>query len=404
MIEANGIIALGTEVICWRVGSTSMASERVGLTAQYLQATRDAIHAGRRMRRALHHDALRRNLAIDALAAAAQAHDTDADRYRRFMFEEAEATQEEVGTPQRAVEDLLAAAVLDLHVANVLMAAGNAVGETGTAGEEAALDESLLRLENIAGPLEHASVGDYPTRFGFEEMSEEAAAVHSPDLQSAVANLRSRSESTLAGIVSEAKAVSMDSLKKVDPGKLLDAISQLAKPLDELPRVGRLFQAGVEKFMTVLDTLGSIVTGELLASLKEQLKDLWKHTTEDDLPNELLEHALGVDGVRVKVADVLALARLNPARLDRASWEVSALAASFHEKMVLMRRLAAAIGLAGALLVVTPIAPHAALVTTTAYLLLMSSVVVVGRAYTGAELYVLRTQSVATIVSNVRPT
>jgi len=103
-----------------------------------------------------------------------------------------EPTGEEKQTDP-ATEDQLAAITLELHAGNVLIAAGQAVGETRNV---AVLDQALRQLENTRNAVAKSSVAE---RANFEAAMAEAPAQISPE--QAPGEFRSRAETTLNGLM-----------------------------------------------------------------------------------------------------------------------------------------------------------------------------------------------------------
>ena len=80
------------------------------------------------------------------LISAADQHETDAARVRQRFLAEPAAAQAEQTTA-----DVMSVVISDLYVANTLMAAGQAVEETGAPSAPHLLDEALVGIQQAAG-------------------------------------------------------------------------------------------------------------------------------------------------------------------------------------------------------------------------------------------------------------
>src|SRR5262249_50969253 len=131
------------------------------------------------------------------------------------------AEEEVTGAKPVLDEVTLAGVAADLQVANTLIAASYAVGETGEPNPNV-LDEALLRLDNA-----RAAFATAPQTLGFVEEK-----VHSLDLPQAIETFRMRAEDALATLVTEARAATgsiVTSLAKIDGQKVLEAIGTLSE-------------------------------------------------------------------------------------------------------------------------------------------------------------------------------
>lgn len=390
-----------------------MTSNHAVFTNEYLLSTQSILHAGRRLRNVLDADRGTVEYAITGLEQAAQHHETGGRGYRAFMFSELEAAPAtEKGARERITQDALASMLTDLQAANVLMAGGQVLGETGEKADPRLLDEALLRFENttrtiersLASPLDQ---GAQPGRFGFAAEMAIAEAVESDDLASAISTFQQRSNDTLETLVHEARGVVtsvITALDKLDPEKVLSALSNLGVQMGELPKIGRLVRQGIQKLEGVIDALIRWLDSETLALVKDRVKEVWQDLKEGKFIADTLGWAFAIEATRADIEDALSAQGLQLEALDQASRDLDSLATRFKESMEMCQNLAAAVGFAGTLLALTPLAgPELALVSASAYVLVLAAVVLIGMDYTDTGGLLQRVNGVREIGRSVRP-
>jgi len=390
-----------------------MTSNHSVLTSDYLLSTQSVLNAGKRLRNLIDADRATLEYAITRLERAAQQHEDGGTGYRAFMFSELEtATEADKAMRERLTEDALASVLADLQVANVLIAAGQTLGETGERAEPRFLNEALLRLENTTRTIEQSlasplAEGVEPGRFGFAEEVAAPEAVQSADLPSAIETLKSRSDETLTALVNEAQGVMtsvLTALDKIDKAKVTAALSNLGFQVQALPRVGRLFRQGVEKLEGAIDALIRLLGSEALAQIKAKVEEIWQKVKEGEYVAQTLKWAFGVEATRTHIAEILGSEGLERAALDEASNALSQLVIKFKENMAMAQGLTSAVTLAGTLLVLTPLAgPELALVTASAYVLILAAVVLIGMDYADSGRILQRVRGVGEIANSVRP-
>lgn len=375
----------------------------------YLQNTQAVLRAGRELRKALGADWATLGDAISRLEQTAQQHETGGMGYRAFMFSELETTTEaDKVTRERMTEDVLVSVLTDLQVANVLMAAGQALGETGKKAEPRLLDETLLRLDNTTRAIEQSlAQGVKPGRFGFTEEAASPEVVRSADLPSAIETCKRRSNETLDILVSEAQGVVtsvVTALSKLDEKEVLEALSKLGVEVKELPKVGRLFRQGIEKLKGAIDTLTRLLGSEALVRIKAQVEQIWQEVREGKHVAQALKWAFGVEATQALIAKILSSEGLQQEALDQASNALAPLATTFKEKMAMAKGMASAVTLGGTLLALTPLAgPGLMLFTASFYMGILAAVVLIGMDYADGGRILLRVRGVGEIISSARP-
>jgi hypothetical protein len=296
-------------------------------------------------------------------------------------------------------EDALASVLTDMQVANVLIAAGQTLGETGKAAQPSVLDEAVVRLENTAHAIERSlpaglTTGVEPGRFGFVGDVTIAKAPQSADLPSAIESFKHRCNETLTVLVNEAETVVtgvITALSKLDKDRVLAALSKLGEQIPALPEIGRLFRWGVNKLRAAITSLIHLLGTEALAGIKACVGKIWEEVKEGKYISQTLQWAFGVETTRSHIDDILHASGLQQESLDKGSNDVSGLAVSFKENMAIARGLTSGLTLATTVLALTPLAgPQLALLAGSGY-----AVVLGGRRADRAGLRRLRPYSPA---------
>jgi len=389
-----------------------MAGEHAAYAKKYLQNTQSVVFAGRRLLDALDEGPATLAYAIDGLEDASQEHEAGGTGYRAFMFASLDAAPPaDKATRERMTEDALAAVLTDVQVANVLLAAGHTLGETGEKVPPSLLEGALTELEttrqSIEQPLTAPLVGVQPGRFGFLGATAAAEPVVSPDVPSAIEAFRRRAQDTLAALVIDAQgtvSTVMKALDKLDKQKVLEALSRLGDQVQELPRVGRLFRRGVETLSGAIHALGRLLGGEIIARIKDRVEKLWQDAKAGKLVAQGLEYVFGVEATKKQVEDIMRLDGLDRGALDQASTSLQALSARFKENMAMAKNLTSAVTLAGTLLGLASLAaPSFVLLTAVAYLVIVAAVVLIGADYADSGSLLQRVRGVGQIAASLRP-
>jgi hypothetical protein len=385
-----------------------MAADHADVSVAYLASTQSVLRAARRLRGTLGADASRRNFAITQLQDATQQQQIGATGYRSFMFSELGMAETESVRRERVAEATLASISADLHVANVLIAAGETVGETGAKAAPRILDEAILRLENTTQAIERSLSSPLaaPKRFGFAEDVTSPQPVTSPDLSSATENFRRHTEEALNGFVSEAQGAVRDiveTLSNISGEKVVEAVSRLGGAIGKLPSIGRLISQGVEKLVAAINALTRLMGNKALAGIKDKVGQFLQDAQKGKPLQELLKWAFGVETAQSHVAEVLQMEGLKLESLDEGSTALKRLPAMFKENMGIVTSLAFAVTLTGTLLSVVPaIGANAVLVAASIDVLILASIILIGRDYTDSGDMLRRVRGVREIVDEVR--
>jgi hypothetical protein len=346
-----------------------MASLDPGAINDYLSNAQAVLNAGRRLRVQLDAPIAERQFAARRLEEAAAESDAAAGRLRAFMFEEADAPA--ALTPEHRAEDALALITTDIHIANVLIAAGHVSDESGGGPvPPAVLDEALARLDNANRTLSRAA-----EQSGAFHFSEDVEPVSSLTLDAALDNFRSCMKNTLDTVVVESEKVArvaVDALGKLPLEKVTAALGGLGTAGDALPRIGRLLRQGIDKLEGALNALLRLFGSD---AMRKKFRD-------GELIPGLLRSALHVDDTMVFVENILHSGKVTQVALDAGSTALTRLTKDFSAKMASARTLSAGAAGATSILLLTPFAPQAALFAASLHAVIIAAVLLMALDYT----------------------
>jgi hypothetical protein len=370
-----------------------------GLDDQYLRITGTVLRAGRHLHKCLQTTDPDLQSAITQLEAAASKQGTKAAQYQAFSF-----SRMETGAPvprHQTAEDLMANMLAEVETANVLMAAGQAIGETGERGDARRLERALEHLESTQQSIEHAQAGVAASgRFGFAELATP------PDFPQGVTTERftELAERTLHSFVDEARGVVLVVLKGLDPvdiHKFGDELAALAAAREGL---GRLFSQGWAKLRGVIESLDRLFGAKAPAAVRERVEMLRTDFKKGKFVVGLLERAFAIESVRQHVKTTLELKNLDEQALVLAGNELSQLKLRFRENMALARLLSTGLGVSVKLLMFTRIAAQGAVAVAGAYGAILAGVILIGRDYAGSGGVLNWVRGVARIVTDLAAT
>lgn len=345
--------------------------------------------AGRELRAALD-DPLGRDDAAERLAVALE-RDLAAPLPETSLFEPSQAppgvsAPPGLGTPARGgatettVVEVLGAAASRLRVAEVALAAGEAVGEGATADRAPATDDfdrALTALRDTATSLADREEPDAAQDF-------EAAAVTSPDLATAAASLRKAVAETLDSIT-EQTSVALASPFRAAAGLTPEAARKAWESVTERLQIGdlggRLTRLGVRALLSAIDALRRLVPGQWLATARIKLIELRDRWEAHGGANAAVGWLLGVDGLRAEADEIAARSSLDIARLDTASLELASLSQRYTSAMDVIGLIQAGVGALGLVKLIGLALPHVTAVLVGAELLVGAVVIVLALDY-----------------------
>jgi hypothetical protein len=368
------------------------------------------LDAGRHLLDALDQEDLEAmDYAVTRLEAASDAQAASAESYRRFMFSETERgaqPQQEV-VKESAMEDVFASVLTDLQVGNVLLAAGQTMGEGGQTPRPEYLTDALGRLENTTATIEAAGGGDGARRFNFAEDAEQPSIVKSSTAEEAVESYRQRASETLEAVVNEAYSVAVsvvEALRALDPSAVLRALEGLGGPIKAAAGfVARLINKGIEKIKSAVKALVNFVGNDAVAKIKDKLVELWKKVGQEDFARSALASVLGVNETREAVRQKLDAGNLDRDSLDEGSNALGLLAARYKNNMAMARKSVSAITFASSIVAFTPIGPHnAALMAGVGYGTVLAVVILLGMDYADSGRVLRLVRGVGEVTNGLR--
>ncbi len=320
--------------------------------------------------------------AAEAVSNAADAYAGRSGTYGKFGFDQL-AARETARTlaPDEAAGDLLASALVDLHVANTLIVAGQAAGEVPQRA-------SSQQLEDATSQLNALTASDAPLRgmrFGFDAGVAPALVAASPTLDAAKAAYQKRCDEVCAGLVSGTKKVleaAYKQLKALDATQLVQAINSIGQTAVNMPDAGKLIGKGLQMAVRALEKIAQLLKSTTAQTLRDQAGKLLEMLTGSaDLLDAFLNLAFGVSNAKKKVQGLLEGTTSAKEKIDEGAGNLAALGTRFAGQTALLDKiisvLAAAKAVAGLFL---PQAASTALFGGF-YLLLMNYALLAGMDY-----------------------
>ena len=302
---------------------------------QYLTSAELVIQAGQQLQRLLDKPKMRK-FAIDQLEQAAQGYGNEGTTYRNFMFTELESDKAD---KEPAVQGTLVNVLSDIQVANVLIASGQAVGETGQEQDPEILQQYLQQLEETTQRI----------RQTLANFTEDSSTSNNRDLREL---FRENSNETLNTFVDEAGEVVTSIFGELSKNKdklnIGNLLTRLAPDIvNQLSEVGRLIRKGVqlikEAFNSLLRLLGEARQETFTDNLKEIAKEIWDKFQESGFSLETsIALVFGREAVSSRIEKKLSQPKLSEQGLINGTNEVKELKESFAKEMKVVGGLVAA--------------------------------------------------------------
>lgn len=388
-----------------------MGTDHAVSTNDYLQSTELVLLAGKQLRKMLDAEPSTLEYYVTGLERAAQQHETGGNSYRGYMLNSLEAPQAQ---PQavlnRVTQDTLASISADLQVANVLMAAGQILGETGAKAEPSLLDSALGGLESSTQVLEPSLLTPLDAapaagRFSLAAALPAAPLFHSNNLGDAVKCFGDTSSQTLTDLVKgaqDALSSAITALSKIDQQKVMEALSKLGAQVQDLPKIGRLFAQGVQKLEEAIDSLIRLLGSQALVQVKAQVEQVWTSVKQGQYVTDGLHYAFATQAAQDYVKGILEKQGLDIVRLDDASNRLLQLQAQFKDSMQTLGGITSALTLASSFIAFTSlVTPQLALGMAAAYLVVISAVLLIGMDYADSTTILNRVAGVREIAKSV---
>jgi hypothetical protein len=395
-----------------------MAATHAVSTGRYLFNTSAVLTAGRLLQDALsaEFDVDTLDYAATQLSEAAKSQGSEAKSYRAFMLSELKVTAvAATEKKERIGEDVIGSVLVDLQIANVLMAAGNAVGEVDGKAQPELLDQALNDLDQtqpviareLASPL---AKGTMAGRFNFSGTvagKEEEKVFQSANPDSAVQTFKKVSDETLEQLVTGVYEVAVgvvDALKKLSPEKVLDALSQLGGPVKAISGMARrLISQGIQKMKQAINDLTNLIGNDAIKKVKDKVEEIWRNH-EQGIALGLLGKIIGVETTRATITNILGTKGIDKTLTDQGSTDVARLLAPYRNNMLIANKIVKAISFGSSLLLLTPITgPKIALFTASSYLIVLASVILIAMDYADSGGILRLVRGVGEIANSLRP-
>lgn len=388
-----------------------MATTHMLSTNRYLSNTADVLSAGRQLRDMLGEDLETLDYGVTRLEEAARNQEIGATTYRAFMFAELETSRiAKKERRERISEDVFASVLTDLQIANVLITAGNAVGETNGDSRPHLLDEALNDLGETSPVIERglsSPLAKGPGRFNFSGTLAKPTVFHSADAESAVQTFQRISDETLNKLVGGVHEVALsvfDALKKLGPEEILEALNKLGGPVQSLTgMIRRLISVGIQKMKQAVDDLVRLIGNDAISKIRDKIKELWEDR-EQGIVVKLLAKIIGVEKTRASLTTILSLKGIDKDTADRGSNDLSQLLIPYKNNMEMAKKAVKAISFGSSVLILTPIAGHnIALFAASSYLIILTAVILVAMDYADSGGILQRVRGVGEIANGLRP-
>jgi hypothetical protein len=368
--------------------------------SEYVVRTESVLYAAERLR-----DAVTRGEAIEVAAErlerSGRLHEEGAEMQRAFMFEQLDAAPSPTATSQ-TVDEALAVALADLDVGNVLLAAGQATGETGEERDVPTLNRAVRDLGRTTELLRRgAQAAGGARQFAFEDTGPDSS-VESVDVSTALETYGARSKEALDDIVRGTADIAVSVIDQLSEVKLEDigkAVSTLGES-HALPRLGRLVRLGARKIEAAIQALVRLLGTDSVKRTRSAVERFVKQTRPNGVRAAVVEAILGVGETRAAVTSVLERREADGSALDRASEELARLRVSFAAKKRLLEGISAAITLAGALGSII-FGPPVALFAAAAFLLLLAGAFLLAMDFTDSRDILRRVRGVGEIAQSL---
>lgn len=389
-----------------------MATTHTISTSRYLLNTAGVLAAGRELQNMLGEDLETLDYAVTQLEEAAKDQEIGGTKYRAFMFAELKKSKGvQTERRERISDDVFATVLMDMQIANVLMAAGHALGEAKGDSEPQLLDEALNDLDEtrpviargLSSPLAKESG---PGRLNFSGVVTKATVFQSVDADSAVQTFHKNSNDTLDKLVSGVHEVAvsvLNAVKKLSPEKILEALNNLGGPAQTITgMIKRLISQGARKMKQAIDDLVRLIGNDSILQIRDKIRELWDDR-EKGIVDTLLGTIIGVETTRANITTIVSLKGIVRETADQASNDLSQLLITYNNNMEMAKKAVKAISFGSSLLILTPFAGHnIALFAASSYLIILAAAILVAMDYADSGRILRRVRGVGEIANGLQ--
>lgn len=271
-------------------------------------------------------------------------------------------------------EEELRLAAADAELARVLLAASEAVGETGSPAPAASLRSEV---QAASDRLESLSRTESAARLGFSAQRHQAP---SSDLTTAATTFKAEAEATLEKIVDETDAIVTKALKKLgdQQEQLVAAFTHVSGLFDAVSSGANLLKRGLDKLLSALRRFYEFATRLPLDELTGYFDKLRERFGATRPP---VEYILDTPGARRELSALQIASPVTIETIDSASAEMRALAERFAALAGHAQAVAAVVGFAATLVAAKFTGPAAPLAIPATYAVIIAGLIVIGRDY-----------------------
>jgi hypothetical protein len=311
--------------------------------------------------------------AAQQLKDAAQESETQETQKRNFMFSELEDSKIAHVEKEKNAQSVLTSVLADVQVAEVLIAAGQAIGEIGETGEKidaVYLQESLNRLEETTQTLKQLQI----------------VTSYSPDHPCTdLKTFQKCSHETLKTIVDQAKkgveAIGKG-LQGIDKISVLPILAELGSKIQQFPGIGDLVRQGIHMMGKAINDLARLLKEKIPPELTEKIQQVWQDFTNGQSLNVTLTWAFGIESIQNEIDQLLPENEAAADKLEKAYYDLIELTKTYQEKMTIVQKFGAVVSPIGALLAFTPLVNQGlSLFMASTYLTILAVILLIGMDY-----------------------
>ncbi len=295
--------------------------------------------------------------------------------------------------PSLSLEEATSVAAADALVAQVLLAAAEAVGEVATPAGPAplrkALDSARADFARLHPPPAAA--------VGFSSLTEPQLV--SQSLEDAVSTFKQQAELAIRSILEDAEKRISGLLRAIadQKDKILDALGNIAQLFEVGQQAAGLIRKAWEKLRSALKSLQTIIDSLPLEDLRSHMSALLHGL---DVRGGL-EHVFQVPRLRAEIGALHVGASMQLGDVDADISKISALGQRFRRISANIGAVATTVGIIGGIVAPHFAGPLGALAVPAGYSLGIAALVVVGMDYTGCAV-LHSVEGVGEILSSLR--
>lgn len=296
------------------------------------------------------------SFATDLVAGAADSYMGKTATYQQSGFDEIAASPHEALLQrERLASDLLAGTLVDLDVANAIMAVALAAKQPNPAsiGE---LEMSSERLNTVVGvvalPLGRSvEVPVQTARFGWDEVP--AAVTLAPTLNQAAAKgvYEKQVADVFSALVTESKKVvltTFESIQGLDFEKLLATMGSVGKLASQLPQVSKLAAKALAIVVQAMEKMSALLgitnQGEAIWAVARKIRE---YTQDPTKPlEELLELSYRAAEAKNHISELLKKTSAAASHIDEGAKELVQLGTRFSEQMTFLVQIVGGVTIA----------------------------------------------------------